>query len=420
MDLEDIISGIIRMVVFMMAVMAYMLLFPIHLITVGKFLRKPMSSLRKFILHKVDPVCQDECVRMYCLYDGDQGRWISYNAVTGGFEFGDNAYRDDYERIVRFARFVRLAPCRDPNDTSRISSWEPDPKEIQRLGLARPSQGFAKPKEPSKSVFAAILFFCGRKLADSISPECRSPNEIRSDNDDALTMLVPVMDPDNPLRIDDWVPDPEYVGHLNQLLIKTYSGKWVTAPDNFESYMSVLFDDGENDDKSSVQKSKNGTCKPDAKPISKDSFIAIDGSNVICYGDEKCNGVRGTKVLSAVVNSLVRNGYQCKVFLDGSMIGRLKHKEHDEEGLKYLQDGEKKGRVVIAPGGAEADGQILQFADFEKNVHVITNDHYRDYEKMHPWLKDGNRLHGINVVPMGDARFRVLVAGFNLDITVRA
>ena len=102
------------------------------------------------------------------------------------------------------------------------------------------------------------------------------------------------------------------------------------------------------------------------------------------------------------------------------MIGRLKHKVHDEAGLQYLKEGEKNGLVVIAPGRVEADGQILQFAEFEKNVHIITNDHYRDYGEMHPWLKDGNRLHGINVVPMGDGRFRVLVAGFNLDITVRA
>lgn len=41
----------------------------------------------------------------------------------------------------------------------------------------------------------------------------------------------------------------------------------------------------------------------------------------------------------------------------------------------------------------------------------------RDASEMHPWLKDGgsaNRLHGINVVPMGDGRSRILLAGFNL------
>ena len=41
-----------------------------------------------------------------------------------------------------------------------------------------------------------------------------------------------------------------------------------------------------------------------------------------------------------------------------------------------------------------------------------------DAAEMHPWLmKDGgsaNRLHGINVVPMGDGRSRILLAGFNL------
>ena len=394
MDIFDIIVGTLRFAVFMAALVAYMLLFPIHIITLGMLLGKPMSFLRRRMLHVLDPVCQDALVTMYCLYDCAREQWGSYSRNSGATNWSYN----EYKWITSVARLVRLVPCRDLKDTSRISSWEPDPKEIQRLGLAMPSKKFAKPKEPSKSVFLAILCWCGRKLF------CENPEEIRYGWYDSMILrLRPVMDPDNPLRIVEWVPDPEEVELANSVRARMQSGM--------------------NDNKSSVQTSKNGACKPNAKVVSSDSFIAIDGSNIICCGDEKCNGVRGTRVLSALVNSLVRNGYQCKVFLDGSMIGRLKHKEHDESGLDYLKDGEKKGWVVIAPGRVEADGQILQFAEFEKNVHIITNDHYRDYEEMHSWLKDGNaanRLHGINVVPMGNGRFRILVAGFNLDITVQA
>ena len=413
--MEDII---LMIVVFMMAVMAYMLLLPIHIITGGKFLKRPISRLRKFILYVVDPVCQDEKAKMYCLYDGDQGRWISCRDKISDVWSAPSV---DYEKLVKLIPFRE-----DPNDiSSRISNWKPDPKEIQRLGLAMPSKRFVEPKGPSKSVFVAILCFLGRKLVASLAFIDQNPNEFHhgSFNGRGFIEFVPVMNPDNPLRIDDWVPDPFSVrlgldeGEVVGKVVKKYDFDW--AQEGFD-----LMNDGkeENDDKSSVQKSKNGTCKPDAKIVSIDSFIAIDGSNVICYGDEKCNGVRGTKVLSALVNSLVGNGYQCRVFLDGSMIGRLKHKEHDEAGLEYLQDGEKKGWVLIAPGKSEADGQILQLAEFEKNVHIITNDRYRDYGEIHPWLNDGNaenRLHGINVVPMWDGQFRILVAGFNLDITVR-
>lgn len=77
--------------------------------------------------------------------------------------------------------------------------------------------------------------------------------------------------------------------------------------------------------------------------------------------------------------------------------------------------------MVVAPSRAEANGQILQLAEFEPNVHIVSNDRYRDYVEFHPWLLNkgsANRVHGINLVPMSDGRVRVLIAGFNLDIVV--
>lgn len=79
---------------------------------------------------------------------------------------------------------------------------------------------------------------------------------------------------------------------------------------------------------------------------------------------------------------------------------------------------ESRGELIVAPSKTEADGQLLQFAEYEKDSHVISNDQYRDYGNLHPWVKTGNRVHGFNLVPLGKGVYRVLVAGFNLDIVV--
>ena len=340
------------------------------------------SSLTKWILDAVNPVCQNESAKLYCWYGSEFEL-----PMDGTCSFDKQRYSKLYSS---HAPLVRLVPYRDPNDTSRILGWGPDPKDIERLGLTLPHKQSATIKSSTESVVDATLNWCGRTIEGWFDSVCQDIDSVLyGEYGDDFVQLVPVVDKDNPSRIVSWIPDPHEVEELRKV----------------------------------DEISENGIVnKSVAKVVPNDSFVVIDGSNVICYGDEKCgNGVRGTKVLSALVNSLMGNGYQCKVFLDGSMIGRLKHKENDESGLRYLKEGEKNGLVVIAPGRVEADGQILQFATHENNVHIITNDHYRDYREMYPWLNDdAARLHGINVVRMGDGRFRILVAGFNLDITVRA
>lgn len=154
--------------------------------------------------------------------------------------------------------------------------------------------------------------------------------------------------------------------------------------------------------------------KPVVVGIPVESLIVIDGSNVIGSDAEL-----RVKILSAIIQALERMGYQYKVFVDKSIFGWLR-KIQDEEGLQYISEGVKQGVIIVAPSKAEADGQILQLAEFEKEVHIITNDRYRDYVEIHPWLADrcaSNRLHGINLVYV-NGRMRVLIAGFNLDIAV--
>ena len=157
--------------------------------------------------------------------------------------------------------------------------------------------------------------------------------------------------------------------------------------------------------------------KETAKVVPVTSLLCLDGSNIIGI-----NSNLRTKVLQAIIEALRDDLYKCVVFVDNSIFGWLK-KMHDERGCAYLRECEKNGQIIVAPNKAEADGQILQLAEFEKNAHIITNDRYRDYAEMHPWLNDRgveNRLHGVNVVPMDNGKSRILVAGFNLDITVQA
>ena len=350
-----------------------------------------ISGIEKYILDRADPICQSRYAKLCCRYGKKNPADIDFRATH---DISGNGFNP-----VNYAtyNYVRLVPCID-RDTSRIYKWTPDPKQVKELGLESHSSRFEmSPLPPCKSVFSAIPILCGgaiARLLDTVGDE-ESVNFGKYKGH--LVRFVPVINGHCPRKILEWIPDPEECKRLDRL-------------DSI-----IASEDGGH---------KHGRGKPLAKNVPKNSLIIVDGSNVICSGDEKCGyGVRGTKVLSSLVNSLIKDGYQCRVLLDGSMIGRLKYKEHDEEGLSYLKDAEKKRLVTIAPGKAEADGQILQLAQFEKSSHIITNDKYRDYEQMYPWLKDTgpeSRLHGINIVSMEDSRYRVLVAGFNLDISVQS
>lgn len=164
--------------------------------------------------------------------------------------------------------------------------------------------------------------------------------------------------------------------------------------------------------RSSIQNTRQP--KEDAVVVPKGTVVCIDGSNVIRKDLEK-----RTKTLWAMIEALEKNGYHAKTFVDRSIFPWLRNDMHDEEGAESLNRGVEKTLVIVAPSKAEADGQILQFAEYERSAHIISNDRYRDYVKLHPWLDDGkNRVHGFNLVRMGNGSVRVLIAGFNLDITV--
>ena len=156
--------------------------------------------------------------------------------------------------------------------------------------------------------------------------------------------------------------------------------------------------------------------KPDAATVPKKGFICVDGSNIV--GHE--SGLR-TRMLKALIDALSTNGYQYKVFFDKSTFGWLKRINATSD-LAYLRELESKGELIVAPNKTEADGQILQFAEFEKASHVISRDIFKDYMKLHPWLrggKTGSRVHGFNIVPIENGTYRMLVGGFNMDVVIK-
>ena len=270
-----------------------------------------------------------------------------------------------------------LIPIADPNNPSRISGWEFDKYDIEAFEKGE----YYLPVPP--------IDITDDSASCSVCQEMDA--HLYGDYEDVMCDLVPIVNPKYPHRIVRWYFDPDMVKAIHKR-------KGIPLPER--------------------QNSKTMSCKPDAQVVSKESVICIDGSNVIGVDDNL-----RTKVLKAIATALNNAGYDCRVFVDRTIFGWLRNKKHDAKGAKYLSDGEKKGQIIVAPNKAEADGQILQLAEFEKNAHIITNDHYRDYAKLHPWLNNSgaaNRLHGINVVSMGNGKSRILIAGFNLDITVRA
>lgn len=156
--------------------------------------------------------------------------------------------------------------------------------------------------------------------------------------------------------------------------------------------------------------------KEDVALVSNTALIIIDGNNLVLDDKEL-----RTETLKAVLAALGAKGYRYIVFFDKSIFRRLKEEFHDQNGIDYIREGEKRGAFYITPSHAEADGQILQLADREGGSHVVSRDCFRDYEKIYPWIKGSRnlcRVHGWNLVPTTDG-VRVLIAGFHhLDIVV--
>ena len=266
------------------------------------------------------------------------------------------------------------------------ADWEPDEEQIKLMKIAKAAE------------VASVKRFFG------------SDEEFCDESEGVKTFPMPVDQEEFQRLIQT---KGEYTvmmsdGHFHQ--IRTH-GNGMTF-----SYGGVVEEGVTNGKNSTARVRERLSRKPMAFAVPKTCLVCIDGSNVIGL-DEQLR----TRILESIVNALREAGYQFKVFVDKTIFSWLRNKKSDGVGADYLSNGEKEGFVIVAPNKTEADGQILQLAEFEENVHVISNDRYHDYAEMHPWLNDrgcGTRIHGVNLVPMAGGKVRVLIAGFNLDITV--
>jgi len=68
--------------------------------------------------------------------------------------------------------------------------------------------------------------------------------------------------------------------------------------------------------------------------------------------------------------------------------------KEDKKRLERWIDDEK---VIQAPAQVKADDALLKFAE-ERGLKIVSNDTFRDYEDMHPWIKDKSRRIPFNII----------------------
>jgi hypothetical protein len=121
-------------------------------------------------------------------------------------------------------------------------------------------------------------------------------------------------------------------------------------------------------------------------PATKSKRIAVDGSNVMFWGE----GDPSISRVANVLGHLVQHGYAPHVFFDATVGYKLfnRHVGSDEI-AKYLPV--TKDAITICPGGSPADDFVLQFAT-DLDLRVVTNDRYRDWTEKHKTATNEERL----------------------------
>ena len=120
--------------------------------------------------------------------------------------------------------------------------------------------------------------------------------------------------------------------------------------------------------------------------------IVIDGLNV-CYWSSNDASSLDIGLLLTLCIALADDGLPFLCFFDANTRHALFEKEGEKAVNAYvtLTSGALTSYFVEVPGRKQADQFILQKANSD-NGHIISNDQYRDYQKVYTWLKDGSRL----------------------------
>ena len=122
----------------------------------------------------------------------------------------------------------------------------------------------------------------------------------------------------------------------------------------------------------------------------KKERILVDGSNVAYH--LKKDGKPGIDSIEMVRLKLEEKGYRAIVIVDAN----LRHLVSEEDGLR-LEKWLDEGKVQQTPSGIKADDALLKMAD-ERKLRIVSNDTFRDYERIFLWLKDKGRRISFNII----------------------
>jgi len=122
----------------------------------------------------------------------------------------------------------------------------------------------------------------------------------------------------------------------------------------------------------------------------KKEKIIVDGSNVAWAS--KRDGRPDIDNIEMVRLELERRGYAPIIIVDSN----LRHiiPEIDKERFERWVEDEK---VIQAPAQIKADDVLLKFAD-ERGVKIVSNDTFKEYVDIYPWLEDTKRRVPFNII----------------------
>lgn len=163
---------------------------------------------------------------------------------------------------------------------------------------------------------------------------------------------------------------------------------------------------------------KNSSPSPILFP--PDTSLIIDGLNV-CRWKQSDNGKPDLLILMTFLVEVAKKGYDFFCFFDANTPHVLNGNRSEVKYRIYKELIENhKNKFGEVPGRIRADDFILKAADTKlkaadtKKAAIVSNDQFRDYVTLHPWLRDDKRLIKGMV-----ANEKLLIPPLDLDVPLR-
>lgn len=118
--------------------------------------------------------------------------------------------------------------------------------------------------------------------------------------------------------------------------------------------------------------------------------VVIDGTNVAWVA--KKEGKPNIENIEILRLELEKNGHIPIIIVDASLRHNIP--ESDKERFERWLEEEK---VIQAPAQVRADDAILKFAN-DRGLKVVSNDTFRDYEDVYPWVRDKSKRIPFNII----------------------